>query len=1223
MAEARPILSDVGLIPFFDVGNDINSLGQRWTRWLRSFNLYATGKGVVEAQQKKALLLHSAGMEVQDVYYTLVERDPGEHETVYEVTVEILNNHFTPQVNNSFHRNQFRAMEQKPQETIEQYITRLRQKVIYCNFGNVDEAICDQVIDKCSSKRLRRKLLERHNVTLHQLSETAQAMEAAEKQATSIEQPIESVNKVSTYANDTCSEPDYDNEDDDYAFTVHGNQGKVSKFTVNVGGIDVPVVIDSGATVNIIDRTLWEHLKKNKIKCESKTSSKNLYAYGSNKPLTIAGSFNTNVCVNDRCVSADFFVIEEDGQALLGHKTSIELGVLKIETNVNTVTDNVVKTNYTSKFPKVFSGVGKLVDFQLKIPIDKSIQPVIQPLRRIPYHLRGKLEEKLNELVEQDIIEAVNGPSQWTSPIVVVPKKNGDIRICVDMRRANLAVMRERYPIPTVDEVIQDLNQSKVFSKLDIKLAYHQIELTPESRQITCFMTHKGIFRYKRLMFGINCAPEMYNKVMSQVFQGLEGVRNIFDDVVVYGSTSNEHNERLDAVLQRLEERGLTLNIDKCKFNMANIEFMGHMLSEHGIGVSQSKVEAIVNARRPESVSEIRSFLGLVNFVGRFIPNLATVAEPLHRLLHKETKFQWGPEQNDSFEKLKKGLVDASNLSYFSLKAKTQVIVDASPVGLGAVLVQKQNDEYKVICYASRSLTTIERKYSQTEKEALGLVWACERFHMYLLGHDFELLTDHRPLEFIFSPKSKPCARVERWMLRMQPFKYVVKYIPGSQNIADSLSRLLVVPKNESKQGEINQAEEYIRFVASESTPNAVKIEDVDKMSLNDKELQNIRNCLLNGRWQDLLNKQYLTVKQELSSIGHIVLRGTRLIIPTELRNQILKLGHEGHPGIVLMKQRLRSKVWWPNMDKSIEEYCKSCYGCQLVANPEKPEPMIRTSLPSKPWEQISADFLGPLPSGEYLFTVVDYYSRWLEVTIMSKSTSADRVIDALDKMFTIHGLPISIATDNGPQFISDTFKTYLDQNGIVHRRITPLWPAANGEIERQNRSLLKRMRIANAEKKNLSTEIQTYLKMYRSTPHCTTGVSPAELLFNRTLRTKLPDIQIRSHDDTEVRDRDSQRKEKGKLYADTRRNATTNDLKAGDSVLVKQNRGNKLSTTFNPKPFTLLEKHGNSVVVQNDDGDTYKRNVTHIKRFIERKSSENQNVNSENVNSENQNVNS
>ncbi|CAG2201497.1 unnamed protein product [Mytilus edulis] len=524
MAEARPILSDVGLIPFFDVGNDINSLGQRWTRWLRSFNLYATGKGVVEAQQKKALLLHSAGMEVQDVYYTLVERDPGEHETVYEVAVEILNNHFTPQVNNSFQRNQFRAMEQKPQETIEQFITRLRQKAIYCNFANVDEGICDQVIDKCSSKRLRRKLLERHNVTLQQLRETAQAMEAAEKQATSIEQPIESVNKVSTYASkkqnqnksefkqiscyacgfsghyktdpkcpakgkkcrlcqneghfekcckskknisknhysrktnvrhvesadDTCSEPDYENEDDDYAFTVHGNQGKVSKFTVNVGGIDVPVVIDSGATVNIIDRTLWEHLKKNKIKCESKTSSKNLYAYGSNKPLTIAGSFNTNVCVNDRCVSADFFVIEEDGQALLGHKTSIELGVLKIETNVNTVTDSVVKTNYISKFPKVFSGI-KPTTLRRYVHTDASddaVQDVVKAVHKAAVQKTVKKNQKLDDfdkgVVRRTIYDLHKKSQSVTMPSLqqALKKKDIDVSISTVSRTVRLLGFR-------------------------------------------------------------------------------------------------------------------------------------------------------------------------------------------------------------------------------------------------------------------------------------------------------------------------------------------------------------------------------------------------------------------------------------------------------------------------------------------------------------------------------------------------------------------------------------------------------------------------------------------------------------------------------------------------------------------------------------------------------------------------------------------------------------
>jgi hypothetical protein len=302
----------------------------------------------------------------------------------------------------------------------------------------------------------------------------------------------------------------------------------------------------------------------------------------------------------------------------------------------------------------------------------------------------------------------------------------------------------------------------------------------------------------------------------------------------------------LEDILKRLQEKELTLNIDKCNFNMDKIEFMGHMLSAHGIGVSQSKVDAVVQARRPESTSEVRSFLGLVNFFARFIHDLATKAVPLHRLLHKDAKFRWGPEQEKSFNQLKQSLVDASNLSYFDLNAETQVIADASPVGLGVVLVQKQNNEYKVICYARRSLTAIERKYSQTEREALGLVRACERFHMYLIGHDFELLTDHRPLPFIFSPKSKPCARVERWMLRMQPYKYTVRYIPGSENIADSLSRLLSESKNNNQEGKLNETDEYIRLIAQESTPIAVNIDDIARMSRDDTDLKNINNvCYL------------------------------------------------------------------------------------------------------------------------------------------------------------------------------------------------------------------------------------------------------------------------------------------------------------------------------------------------------------------------------------------
>jgi hypothetical protein len=253
---------------------------------------------------------------------------------------------------------------------------------------------------------------------------------------------------------------------------------------------------------------------------------------------------------------------------LLGKTTAISLGILKIgvpQESVNSVSDDR-KAIIKQKFPKCFEGVGKLKDFQLKIPIDESVKPVIQPIRRIPFLLREKLDRKLEELQQFDIIEKVESPSIWVSPIVVIPKKNSEIRLCIDMRRANEAVVRERYPIPTVEEILQDLNQRKVYSKLDIKWAFHQLELSPESRDITAFMTHQGLFRYKRLMFDISCAPEMYNKIIHQALSGLPGVNSIYDDIVVHGKSEEEHNRNLEQLLCRLQEKGLTLNIDKCQY---------------------------------------------------------------------------------------------------------------------------------------------------------------------------------------------------------------------------------------------------------------------------------------------------------------------------------------------------------------------------------------------------------------------------------------------------------------------------------------------------------------------------------------------------------------------------------------------------------------------------------------------------------------------------------
>ena len=434
--------------------------------------------------------------------------------------------------------------------------------------------------------------------------------------------------------------------------------------------------------------------------------------------------------------------MEEKAIPILSRQTSELLAILKIEIN------SVSEENLLREFEGIFVGVGKLKDFQAKLHVDESVQPIAQKLRASPFGLREKIEQKLEELVNHDIIEPVEGPTPWVSPVVIVPKPSGDIRLCVDMRRANQAIVRKHHPIPTVDDVLYQLNGSTVFSKLDLRWGFHQIELEEQSRKITTFITHKGLFRYKRLMFGISSAPELYQHTIQQVLEGCEGAYNIHDDIIIHVRTVEEHDVRLRKTFERIQEKGLTLNRDKSAFSMSKLTFMGYLLSNQGIGPTESRVEAVVDAREPQNAEEVRSFLGLVNFSARFIPNLASIAEPLHRLTRKQTPFVWGTEQQGAFDALKDSLANAETLAYFDSNAEeTKLITDASPVGLGAVLTQVQGGCERVVAYASRSLTDVERRYSQTEKEALGLVWGCERFHMYLYGVEFTLLTDHKPLE--------------------------------------------------------------------------------------------------------------------------------------------------------------------------------------------------------------------------------------------------------------------------------------------------------------------------------------------------------------------------------------------------------------------------------------------------------------------------------------------
>ena len=359
----------------------------------------------------------------------------------------------------------------------------------------------------------------------------------------------------------------------------------------------------------------------------------------------------------------------------------------------------------------------------------------------------------------------------------------------MDMRRVNSAIERERHPIPTIEEVLYDLNGSTVFSKLDLKCGFDQVELDERSCEITTSVTRRGLYRYKHLMFGVTSAPEKHQKIVADVLHGCEGVANLADDFIVHGCGIKEHDRNLHAVLTRLKEKGLTLNGDKRQFRLPKLTFFGNDLSGQGVAPSKEKVAAILNASPPQDASRVRSFVQLVQYSAKFLPNFAQEAEPLWSLLRKNEPFIWGEAQEMSFQKLKQLVAQATTLAYFRGDCNTRIIADAGPQGLGTV--QTQDGKWQAISYPSRNLTEVERRYSQTEKEALALVWACERFNIYVYGRKFELETDHKPLECIFGRLSKPSARMERWVLRLQGYDYRVVYRPGKANIADSLSRVI------------------------------------------------------------------------------------------------------------------------------------------------------------------------------------------------------------------------------------------------------------------------------------------------------------------------------------------------------------------------------------------------------------------------------------------------
>ncbi|GFR73036.1 retrovirus-related Pol polyprotein from transposon 297 [Elysia marginata] len=415
-----------------------------------------------------------------------------------------------------------------------------------------------------------------------------------------------------------------DESDSDSAGVLQINTKKsIPTVTADLCSNQVKFIVDTGASVNILTKTSFDKMHKKPILRPDPIA---IYGYSNSEKLDVLGRFTASIQCNGEKTQVTFYVVQTPEKAcnLLSATTSQELKIISFLNNV-TISENL------------FEGFGKIKGIKIKLHIDEKVQPVAQKHRRIPYHIRKDTEAELKRLEKQDIIENAEGPTPWVSPIVVIPKKTGGVRLCVDMRRANEAIKRERHPMPTLEEVINELNSSKFFSRLDLKQAFHQLELSEESRHITTFATHVGLRRYKRLMFGINAAPELFQHHLNQILHDIQGATFYIDDVIIFGKTREEHDRNLQATLDRLQERGVKLNKDKCLFGAQKLTFLGHVFGEDGIHLEPQKIKCISEATAPTNIAAVRSFLGMTQYVSRFIRGYATITEPL-RMLTKKTQ---------------------------------------------------------------------------------------------------------------------------------------------------------------------------------------------------------------------------------------------------------------------------------------------------------------------------------------------------------------------------------------------------------------------------------------------------------------------------------------------------------------------------------------------------------------------------------------------------------
>ena len=951
--------------------------------------------------------------------------------------------------------------------------------------------------------------------------------------------------------------------------------------TLAVKNKNIMVKLDTGARCNVLPKKLY--LKVGQLSSIDTSRKSQLTAYGGSKVETMGVAW-LKCRGGPNNVSHDFsFHIVDDHtkvSPILGLHACILMGLIDVSPVVHGVHEiNSVTSAILAEYADLFDeSLGKL-PVQYKMTINNDVTPVIRPTRRIPAAMEAKVKAELDRMTKLGVIVPTSTPTEWISSMVATHKKDGSIRLCIDPQDLNRALKRPHHPTKTVEEVASRMTGATVFSVLDARSSFWQIPLDHESSLLTTFGTPYGRYRFLRMPYGICSASDVYQKAMEHLFADLP-CSIIVDDIIIGGRDKDEHDRNLRKVLDRAREVNLKLNPRKCKFQVDEVPYVGHVFTQHGLQPDANKVKAINEMPPPDSPTALQRFLGMVTYLSKFIENLSEVAAPLRDLIRKDVQWQWLEHHQAAFDRLKHMISNPPMLRYYDVNDTVTLTCDASKFGLGAACLQQDEP----IAYASRTMTLTEQRYAQIEKELLAIVFACTKFYHYIYGKHTVVETDHKPLITIMQkPIHMIPARLQSMRMKLQKFNITLKYKKGVDlHIADTLSR---APCSQVDQSEA----ESDRFDVMVIKPiSASRLTELQTATESDPLLQRLNHTIMNG-WPERLAqvspelKHYFSFREELTVDDGLIMKGSKVVIPESLHTTYARLLHNGHPGAEATKRRARDIVYWTTMNIDIDNLVSSCTVCNSTKPHQQKEPMKSHPIPDLPWQIVGVDLFEW--NGLHYMAIADSYSGWFDMAQL-KDQSSYTVIQKLKRQFSIHGIPATVVTDNARQFTSHEFTDFAKQWDFEHKTSSPHYPQSNGLAE----SAVKRAKMLLEKTKRDNSDLHLNLLNIRNVPADSTLGSAAQRLMTRRLRTPVPTAPslLQPSVKTHVTPRLEQKRHQQKAAYD-KTAMPLKPLNPGQVVRLQTPKGHDLlgvvvSSSGDPRSYLV-----------NVNGTVYRRNRRHL----------------------------